>query len=53
MSNSYYNSSEVAIVSAMFNLIENHGFTPDEVLEFIDKIKENTFEELIEVYNNI
>jgi hypothetical protein len=48
-----FNSSNViAIVSAMFDLIENEGFTPDEVISLVDKIKEQTYEELVEVHNN-
>jgi hypothetical protein len=44
-------SDVIEIVSAMFGLIENKGFTPDEVVELVDKIKKDTYEELVEVYN--
>ncbi|MEH7116185.1 hypothetical protein V7128_02000 [Neobacillus vireti] len=53
MDSSYYNSNVVSIVSAMFDLIENKGFTPDEVMKLIDEIKEGAIEELIEVYTNL
>lgn len=48
-----YNSRVVVdIVAAMFELIENKGFTPDEVGLFLNKIKEENYEGLVEVYNN-
>lgn len=47
-----YNSrNAIDIVSSMIDLIENRGFNPDEVMVFIDKIKEESYDELVEIYN--
>lgn len=45
--------SVVEIVSAMFSLVENKGLTPDEVISLVNKIKQDTYEELVEVYKNL
>lgn len=47
------NPSVISIISAMFELIENRGLKPNEVVSLVEAIKEETYEELVEVYNNL
>lgn len=43
------NWSQQLIIAGMANLVENEGYTPHEVFELLDEIKQNTFHALSEI----